>query len=322
MIDKGIFESCVQRAGLAPTVHNTQPARWTQDGEVLSLFCDTNVGLTIGDPIGRDAALSCGAVLEGMVLALSAHAVEAQVRYTGHNTAPGQGLVAVAHLTLSEGGEDVLHPQLEKRFTWRGPFVDEPAALFGWTRSDARLVTDQTGKDWLADANDWASLDIMQNARFRRELVSWMRLSERHPRSGLDGMDRASMLMSENEARLAPYVLTKFWKVMNAFGMTKNVVSEAGVTAATPVIAIFHRDIHENPVETGRAYLRMCLEATSLGFAGWPMAALSDHEKTNEATRDRFGIPSDRRLVQVVRFGKPRGDAPPRARRPLAEVLR
>ena len=322
MISQSVFESCVMRAALAPNVHNTQPARWARDGDVLSLFCDTDVGLTIGDPTGRDAALSCGAVLEAMVMALSAHGLGATVAYTGQSTEPDQGVVRVADITMTAGeGEDVLHPQLEQRFTWRGAFKSEPAALFGWTHSDVRLITDQTSKEWVADQNDWASHQIMQNRSFRDELLSWMRLYDSHPRVGFDGMNRASMNMGVGEARVAPFVLTKLWRMMHMFGMTKRVTSERSVTVATPVIALFHRDIHEDPVVSGRAYLRMCLEATSLGFAGWPMAALTDHPTAHEATNKRFGITPDRRLIQAIRFGKPEGVAPRRARRPLDEIL-
>lgn len=322
MISDEIYQECVARAALAPTVHNTQPARWVRDGDVLSLFCDTDVGLTIGDPTGRDATLSCGAVLEGMVLALSAHGFAATVSLTGKDTAPRQGLLAVAHVTLAEGAEDGLHAQLERRFTWRGAFVQEDPKLFGWTRPDTRLVLDQPGRTFIAQRNDWASHEIMQDAGFRRELVHWMRLSPNHPRAGLDGMDRAAMQMSRGEARMAPWALVKLWPLMRVCGMTKGLTSEANITLGTPVIALFHRDKNEDMVEAGRAYLRLCLEAASLGFAGWPMAALSDHAQTNQDLCERFGIPSDRRLVQVIRFGQPTGEAPPRARRPLSEVLR
>ncbi len=322
MILQDIFEECVTRAGLAPTVHNTQPARWVRDGNVLSLFCDTNVGLTIGDLSGRDAALSCGAVLEGMMLALSAHGFAPNVSLTSKGTAPGQGLVAVAHLDLNKGPEDGLHAQLEHRFTWRGPFVTEPAKLFGWTRTDTRLVMDRASREWLAERNDWASFEIMQDDGFRRELVHWMRLNARHPRAGVDGMDRAAMRMSKGQARMVPYALVKFWHVLAALGIAKGLTVERDVTLTAPVIALFHRDIHEDPVASGRAYLRLCLKAASLGFAGWPMAALSDHPQTSAEICERFGIAPDRRLVQVIRFGIPTGDAPARARRPISEVLR
>ena len=321
MISKEVFEDCVARACLAPTVHNTQPARWFRDVNVLSLFCDTNVGLAVGDASGRDAALSCGTVLEGMVLALSAHNRTATVTFTGNDTAPGQGLVAIAHLDLSEGAPDGLHEQLEGRFTWRGPFDDAPVNLFGWTRKDAQMVLDTTNRTWLAERNDWASFEIMQNGGFRRELVNWMRLNDHHPRAGLDGMDRGAMRMSKWQARLVPFALMKFWGMLNRFGVTKGLTSERDVTLTAPIIVLFHRDKTENLVETGRAYLRMCLEAASLGLAGWPMAALSDHETTYAELCEHFGISADRRLVQVIRFGVPTGDVSPRARRPLGEVI-
>jgi len=281
MITQDVIERCIQRAALAPTVHNTQPARWRRDGDVLSLFCETDVGLTIGDPTGRDAALSCGAVLEGMILALSAQKIAAKPTLTENNTSPGQGLVAVAHLTLSEGEEDGLNRHLENRFTWRSAFQQTPAQLFGWTRPDTRLVLDDPGRKWLAHCNDHASLAILQDTGFRAELVHWMRLNNRHPRAGLDGMDRHSMRMSKTEALIAPLVLQKLWGGLNAFGLTKPLMSEADVTLTAPVMALFHRDISENYVASGQAYLRLCLEAASLGFAGWPMAAIADETASN-----------------------------------------
>lgn len=322
MISQDIFENCVMRAALAPTVHNTQPARWTRDGDVISLFCDTDVGLQVGDPTGRDAALSCGAVLEGMALALSAHGLGAQVTETGRNTAPGQGLVPVAHLTVRDGPEDWLHAHLEARFTWRGAFEDAPPVLYGWTRSDTRFVLSQGEREWIAARNDEASLAVMADGAFRTELVNWMRLSDTHPRAGRDGMDRAALQMTAAQARLVPWALVKLWPVLSRLGLAKTLVSEVEVTSKSPLIALFHRDISESAVTSGRAYLRLCLEAASLGLAGWPMAALSDHPPTCDAVYRRFGLPPDRRFIQAIRFGRPTGAAPPRARRPLAEVLR
>lgn len=321
MIAQDLFESCVARAALAPTVHNTQPARWARDGARLSLLCDTDVGLPAADPEGRDAALSCGAVLEAMMLALSAHGLTASVSLTGSDTPPGSGRVPVAHLHLAPGSPDPLHQQLERRFTWRGAFQTDPVHVAGLARPDTQLIQDQPSRALIAAQNDAASLQIMQDRAFRRELVSWMRLGRRHPRAALDGMSRAAMQMSRAEAFAAPYVLRQLWPLLNCLGVSKAVTAEAQVTLTAPVIALFHSDISENPIETGRAYLRLCLEAAALGLAGWPMAALSDHDKTRHTVVDRFAIAPDRRLIQAIRFGVPTGAPPPPARRPLDEVL-
>jgi hypothetical protein len=49
--------------------------------------------------------------------------------------------------------------------------------------------------------------------------------------------------------------------VLECFGLTKSLLSEHEVTLTAPVINLFHCDIIESPVASGRAYLRMCLEA-------------------------------------------------------------
>lgn len=321
MLDKQVFEEVISRAALAPSVHNVQPARWRQTETGLALFCDMSVGLAVGDPEARDAALSCGAALEAAVLALSARGFGAEV--ADHwDRSDGGGLRPVATLDLREGGaEDGLHRFLEARFTWRGLFAPAPDGLFGWGRSDAVLVTDASGKEWIAARNDGASLEIMQDGAFRRELLGWMRLSDRHPRAAYDGMSRAAMRMSGAEAFGARFALGPLWGLLDMLGLTKGLTAEKDATQTADVIALFHRPADESPVASGRAYLRMCLEAASLGMAGWPMAALSDHPQTRAEICARYGIGTDRRLVQCIRFGKPTGEAPPRARRPLSEVV-
>ena len=83
---------------------------------------------------------------------------------------------------------------------------------------------DLTSRDWIAERNDWASFEIMQSAGFRHELVSWMRLNDRHPRAGLDGMDRASMRLSRGEARAVSFVLIKLWRFLTSLGSPKTLL--------------------------------------------------------------------------------------------------
>lgn len=52
-----------------------------------------------------------------------------------------------------------------------------------------------------------------------------------------------------------------------------------------------------------------------------PLPGLADHPETRAEVCARFGIGAERRMVQVIRFGKPMGAAPVRACRPMAEVL-
>jgi nitroreductase len=323
MIAMEVLEACVARARLAPSAHNAQPARWALGPDGATLFCDPGDALPASDPEGRATALGCGAALEAMVLALSAHGIGAEVDLVPMpRLTPGRGLETLAHLRFTDAvAEDPLHRQLEARFTWRGSFDAAPMELYGWSRPDARQVLDDKGRAWLAERNDWASLQMLRDRGLRHELLDWMRLSPGHPRAGLDGMDRAALNLGRARARALPLVFGPLWRGLEAAGLTPRLTAEAAATRTAPVIALFHRPRSEHPVESGRAYLRLCLEAAQLGMAGWPMAALSDHPATNGEICTRFGIAPDRRLIQAIRFGKPTGPAPPRARRPLAEVL-
>ena len=320
MISKDVFHDVVMRANLAPSVHNVQPTRWRLSGDIISLFADPTVQLSVGDPTGRDAGLSCGAALEATMLALGEHGFGGEVEdlwTTGRGNT--KGLRPVADIRLSEGIHDPLSVELEKRFTWRGKFAAK--SVEPWPRDDTVFVNDPADIARIADLNDDASLDIMKGRAFRKELTSWMRLSEGHPRYAFDGLSREAMQMPRRDALLARWALGPLWPVLHLFGATKGMTAEAEATKTASLIACFHRPKGESPVASGRAYLRLCLEASALGLAGWPMAALSDHERSCAEMCERFGISGDRKLIQVLRFGAPMGAAPPRARRPLSEVL-
>ncbi len=323
MITDAQLREIVIRANLAPSVHNIQPARWRYDDGALLIAADPGLMLAAADPHGRNVGLSCGAAVEATVLALGDIGIGAKVTDTWEkdDRQTWRGFRLAAKLQLSKGQADPLAARLEQRFTWRGAFAQSVPNLFGWSRGDTVLVLDQPSRHWLAERNDWASLQIMRQKPFRKELLHWMRLSQGHSRYAVDGLNRESLRMDNKTARAARWGLGPFWGLLDLVGATKGLTAEAEATRTAPVIACFHRPVDESPVTTGRAYLRLCLEATSLGFAGWPMAALSDYPQTNAEICDRYALGGDRLLVQVLRFGVPTGRPAPRVRRPLAELL-
>jgi hypothetical protein len=61
-------------------VHNTQPWRWCETDEGLSLFADRSRQLHYADPDGRDLVISCGAALHHLRVASGATGWKARVR--------------------------------------------------------------------------------------------------------------------------------------------------------------------------------------------------------------------------------------------------
>ncbi|SEW18314.1 hypothetical protein SAMN04488515_1455 [Cognatiyoonia koreensis] len=324
MLDHDAFERIVTEANQAPSVHNAQPARWRLQRDVIEVAADLSVQLPEADPDQSAIGLSCGAAVEATMLACTARGFQTHVvdHWDDNNRHTWRAHRLAAQIYLSEGGRpDALYDQLGARFTWRSNFEQETPRLFGWTRQDTTLVLDAPTRTWFADHNDTASLAILNRPAFRRELLSWIRLDPVHPRWSFDGLSREALLMPKAVARKVRLGFGPLWSLLRLTGGTKALTAERAQTLTAPVIAAFHVPAGLSATEAGRAYLRLWLEATRLGFAGWPMAALTDHAPTRAAVAKRLNIGADRRLVQVIRFGKPTGPRPPRARRPIAEIM-
>ncbi len=317
------FAALVGRAALAPSVHNTQPARFRLDGGCILIGADPAVFLAAGDPDRRDAGLSCGAAVEAMVLALSEAGVGAEVEdrwETDDRTSlPGHRLAAV----VTPGGAaaaDPLAAMLDRRFTHRGPFR-QGGPRADWRPVDAILIGDAAGKARIATLNDAVSLKILRRREDRSELLRWMRLTTRHPGWGRDGMNREALRMTPFEAWAAGMALGPLWGLLDLMGITKGITAEAAKTETAAVIAAFHRPAGESPVSVGRAYLRLTLDAAAQGLAMWPMAALTDDAETRGLLEAELRVPAGHRLVQILRLGRPDRPAPPRARRAVTELL-
>src|SRR3712207_6282351 len=83
-------------AGRAPSVHNTQPWRWTVLPDRLELMLDRDRQLVAADPQGRLAVVSCGAALHHARVALAAEGFEAVIRRLPDPERPD--LLAVVHV--------------------------------------------------------------------------------------------------------------------------------------------------------------------------------------------------------------------------------
>lgn len=141
----------VRTAGLAPSVHNTQPWYFTSDQGVIRLYADPARGLPEEDPGGRERVISCGAALCNLKLA---------VRHLGF--IPGVRLLPDVNdgdlLAEVRWGrylppathEEMLYRAIARRHTCRGPFtMGIPPLLTGelvraarYERADLHLVHD------------------------------------------------------------------------------------------------------------------------------------------------------------------------------------
>lgn len=71
-VDLDVIKRAMRLACRAPSLHNSQPWRWEVDGNAVPLYLDRNRILYSTDRAGREAIISCGAVLDHFRVAMAA----------------------------------------------------------------------------------------------------------------------------------------------------------------------------------------------------------------------------------------------------------
>lgn len=326
MLDLHLFQDLVAEARLAPSVHNIQPTRWRREGDAIFVLADETRSLPVADPSGHDVRLSHGAAIEGLSLALGLRGLRIGGIETAVDGMPGQGVVA--RIALAPGGEaDPLAGAVASRASWRGAFrqrdPDLPSRLahLDDVTDDLVIIGETDAVSEVADLADRAAFHFLCDDAHRRELLHWMRLSRADPRYGLDGLDAQALALGRIEAIAASLVLGPLFPALRRVGLAAPLTSERGKTASG-AIALFHRPIGEDVLQTGRAFYRAWLAMERAGLAACPISVLADWPLSNAALVERFAVPSDRRLVNVFRMGSPPQQGPARhARLALHDLI-
>ncbi|HEX8272649.1 MAG TPA: hypothetical protein VF615_08345 [Longimicrobiaceae bacterium] len=329
VLSADVQRALVEEAGRAPTVHNVQPARWRfgADGTV-TLLRAAGRELPVADPTGHDLRVSLGAAWEGMSLALSRHGLALSAP-TLFDVAPvAGGLAPVAEGHIAEGAaEDPLAAQVEARRSFRGRFDPVPADVLRRLETvggdDARYVTEPAAIRAAAGLYDDAAWGFVGRPEYHAELHRWMRLSPRHPDWGRDGLNAECMALSGVERAAASVLLRpRVFGVLKRFGLAKPVISEAAQTRSASALLLFTPARDASDFDVGRRFYRLWLEVAALGLAMVPMSALSDSPEARERICREHGVPTDRRLANVLRVGRvPAGGAARSPRLPAEEVL-
>ncbi|WP_319460898.1 Acg family FMN-binding oxidoreductase [Micromonospora sp. RTP1Z1] len=169
-------------AGHAPSVHNSQPWRWTVLPDALELRVVRERHLSAMDPEGRLLTVSCGAALHHTRLALAAEGWTAVVERLPDPAQPDL-LARLTGFKHTGADPDAMHMVqcMRVRHTDRRPVSDEPipdAALEEIDRAATRegvnlQVLDDTQKIQLASAAQQAAAVEAGSPELQEELAYW-----------------------------------------------------------------------------------------------------------------------------------------------------
>jgi nitroreductase len=327
--DRETQRALVAEAARAPTVHNVQPARWRfhADGGVV-LFRAVDRALPVADPTGHDVRVSLGAAWEGMSIALSRHGLGLSEPAFPGDAEEADGRIAVARARLVEGAAaDPLAEFVEARRSYRGSFLPLSAEVLGRLTAiggeDVRWVADAARIAETARLYDDASWSFVRQPPYHEELYRWMRLSPAHPDWARDGLNAECMALSGAERAAASVLLRpRVFALLKRLGAARAVISEAAQIRSASALLLFMPRRELGDFDVGRLFYRLWLEVAALGAGMVPMSALADSPAARERMGREHGIPSERRLANVLRVGGvPPGAAARSPRLPVDELL-
>ncbi len=303
----------------APSLHNSQPWRWTLEGGILRLFADhARVGHHT-DITGREVILSCGAALDHLQVAAAAAGwqtiVDRKPDLQDHNHLASIVFRSAASVTAHEGA---LGDAISRRRTDRLAF----AAPEPWPELDERLratvngtvadldVVDDSGRPALADASRRSEKHRRNDASYRYELLWWTGRSHVG-----DGVPPSTLPSSAEASRVD---VARDFPVYQAGDR----LPEVDRDHSKILVLSTYDDSLGNTLRCGEVLSRVLLECTAKGFVTCTLTHMIELHASREEIRRITGRRAEPQVL--IRVGNPLeansvGARTPR--RPLSEVF-
>jgi hypothetical protein len=329
---------------LAPTTHNTVPQRFELDEAdgSLRVWVAREAVLPESDPVGRQATVSIGCVVENAVLAGAVYGYDTEiVPLSGADAVrpPRAGepdLVPVVTVRFRAGAvplppawldamrtRKMVRSEYDERVRIPSELLDELGETVRALHPGLTLhvLTDAPTKLFLGKFQELADTTVINRERFARELGDWLLPNDSTASVGMRGReyglsDAASERMYRGlrgEERLFPDETAGFAKGGN-LGMR---------TASAVLVITAAEDDFAHRLAAGRAFERVALRLVDEGFCTTMHAGITEVEAPNMALRGR--LRTRQRPTVVFRAGRPlhpeEGQRPHASRPPLDALL-
>jgi hypothetical protein len=318
-VDAELLKNAVQLACRAPSLHNSQPWKWTADSAGLHLYVDRARKLYSADKSGREALISCGAVLDHLRVAMAAAGFTAHVeRFPNPNNLHHLASIEFSPISLVTDGHRRRADAILRRRTDRLPFARsrnwgllEPLLhrCFDAEAAYLDVIADEL-RPQLAEASQLTESLRLYDSSYHSELEWWTGHFET-----IDGIPATSLVSAAESDRV---------EVGRAFPVIRHSERRAGIPEddSTVLVVSTDGDTRNDAFRSGEVLSAVLLECTLAGLATCTLTHLIELS----SSRRIVGILTGREAMPqfLIRVGEAPviGETPPMTpRRPLHEVL-
>jgi nitroreductase len=330
-VDEQDWVQVVAAATRAPSIHNTQPWRFTASAEQVAVHLDPGRALPVLDPTGRQQVISCGIAVEFAVVALAARGSAAQVELLPDGAAPDH-LATVRITGPHETSEDdrQLAGAIDRRHTVRAAFQARavPGDLVDRLQAEAGAF-DTWCKPITRSEEEVASVFLISRAEeieqgdpaYLEELRSWLRTDP----ASVDGVPVEAVPSGDPHARPSNWLVRDF-----VVGQRESheFLAAGDPDAAPPEVerpAVLLMGTTDDDryawLQAGRALARVLLRVTAAGMAASPLTQALDWPATRTRLQQRLNLVGHPQFL--LRMGYPPDQlGAVSGRRPVEDVLR
>jgi nitroreductase len=320
MVDIDLITEAIDLACRAPSLHNSQPWRWVASSEVVHLFGDPHRVVRSTDSSGREALISCGAVLDHFQVAMAAAGWNTHVdQFPNPNNFEHLASIDFTPLDLVTQAwrdkADAILKRRSDRLPFRAPrnwqwFEPMLRGSFGEALATLHELPDEA-RPQLMQATRLTETARRYDDTYHRELQWWTA-----PYREFEGIPQSELVSESEDQRVA---------VDRKFPVTRYDDRRSATTQDQAKILVLstRADTRVDAFNSGRVLSTVLLECTMAGLATCTLTHITEMEDSRAIIRDLIGQPTamPQALIRVGMAPALEATPPPTPRRPLTDVL-
>jgi hypothetical protein len=318
-LDPQLIANAVELACRAPSVHNSQPWHWVAEGPSLKLFLEAHRVPHATDLTGREAIISCGAVLDHLRVAVAAAGWQANVsRFPNPNDPDHLASIDFSPLAFVTDADRARADAILTRRTDRLPFAPpanwaafEPAlrSTIDTERAALHVLPDSV-RPQLAEASRLTESLRRYDSSYHAELHWWTA-----PYELTDGVPYSSLVSVAERDHV---------DIARAFPADEHPDRRPEVDHDQSVIVVLstYSDSRRDALGCGETLSDVLLEATLAGLASCTLTHMTELEASRDIVRALIDADDQPQLLVRIGYVPSTAQMPvPTPRRPLADVL-